>query len=56
MEVSNKNEVENENAQIILASQRDNEIFFNALINPPEPNDALVSATLFSKQEKDKHY
>jgi len=55
MEVSDKNEVEGESAQT-LASQSDSEIFFNALIEAPEPNDALVSAALFSKQEKDKHY
>jgi uncharacterized protein (DUF1778 family) len=31
-------------SETILTSQRDNEIFFNALVNPPEPNEALVSA------------
>jgi len=31
-------------SETILASQRDSEIFFNALVNPPEPNEALVSA------------
>jgi len=31
-------------SETILASQRDSEIFFNALVNQPEPNEALVSA------------
>ena len=31
-------------SETILASQRDNEIFFNALVNPPEPNEDLLSA------------
>jgi len=31
-------------SETILASQRDSEIFFNALVNPPKPNEALVSA------------
>jgi uncharacterized protein (DUF1778 family) len=29
----------------IIASQRDNEIFFKALMNPEEPNRELLSAT-----------
>lgn len=28
----------------ILESKRDQEVFVNALINPPEPNEALVAA------------
>lgn len=31
-------------SETILASQRDSEIFFNALVNPSNPNDALMSA------------
>jgi len=31
-------------SETILSSQRDNEVFFDALINPPEPNKALRSA------------
>lgn len=31
-------------SETILASQKDKKIFFDALINPPEPNDALISA------------
>ena len=30
----------------ILASKKDQEIFFNALMNPPEPNDRLKKAAL----------
>ena len=37
-------------SETILASQRDSEIFFNALVNPPEPNEALESA---AKQYKE---
>jgi len=37
-------------SETILASQRDSEIFFNALVNPPEPNEALVSAARQYKQ------
>ncbi len=33
-------------SETILASQRDSEIFFNALVNSPEPNDALISAVI----------
>ena len=39
-------------SETFLSSQRDNEIFFNALINPPMPNDALMSA---AKQYKEMH-
>ena len=31
-------------SETILSSQRDNEVFFDALVNPPEPNKALRSA------------
>lgn len=31
-------------SETILTSQRDYEVFFNALMNPPEPNDNLKSA------------
>lgn len=33
-----------ENSEKILASNRDKKIFFNALINPAEPNENLISA------------
>ena len=29
---------------LIIASQKDNEIFFNALINPPKANNNLIDA------------
>jgi len=31
-------------SETILASKKDSEIFFNALVNPPKPNEALQSA------------
>lgn len=34
----------------IIASERDNEIFFNAIINPPKANMNLINAT---KEYKD---
>lgn len=34
----------------ILASKKDKEIFFNALVNPAEPNDSLKDA--FKKHKK----
>jgi len=37
-------------SETFLTSHRDNEIFFNALINPPMPNEALMSA---AKQYKE---
>jgi uncharacterized protein (DUF1778 family) len=37
-------------SETILASQRDSEIFFNALVNSPEPNDALISAAIQYKK------
>lgn len=30
----------------ILASQKDREVFFEAMMNPPQPNDALKKAAL----------
>lgn len=33
-----------EESERIIASQRDQEIFFNSLINPPKPNKDLLSA------------
>jgi uncharacterized protein (DUF1778 family) len=30
--------------EAILASQKDNDIFFSALLNEPEPNEALIGA------------
>lgn len=33
-----------EEREKILASQKDKEIFFDSLINPPKPNNALLSA------------
>jgi uncharacterized protein (DUF1778 family) len=33
-----------EEREKILASQKDKEIFFEALLNPPKPNEALLSA------------
>lgn len=32
------------NHETLLASQRDREVFFEALMNPPEPNEKLMSA------------
>lgn len=31
-------------SEAILASHKDSELFFNALLNPPKPNEALKSA------------
>jgi len=42
--VQNKAKEIIEKSEQIIASQKDKEIFFNALINPPKPNDDLVSA------------
>jgi uncharacterized protein (DUF1778 family) len=41
-------------SETILASQRDNEIFFDALVNPPEPNDAFRSAASQYKKQGNK--
>jgi len=39
-----------EEKERIIASQKDKEIFFDALVNPPKPNNALISAK--NKYEK----
>jgi uncharacterized protein (DUF1778 family) len=39
-----------EERKTILASKKDREIFFNALINPPKPNDKLKAAAKLYKQ------
>jgi uncharacterized protein (DUF1778 family) len=40
-----------ESHDVILASERDNRIFFEALANPPKPNKALTQAArLYLKQ------
>ncbi len=39
-----------EEREAIIASQKDSEIFFDSLVNSPEPNENLLSA----KQEYDK--
>lgn len=36
--------VEQEKVNTILASKQDQEIFFEAMMNPPKPNDALIKA------------
>lgn len=41
--------------EVIIASRKDQEVFFNALLNPPHPNENLVEATkkynnLFKKE------
>lgn len=33
-----------EERERVIASQEDNEIFFDALVNPPKPNKELISA------------
>ncbi len=47
-----KPEQENKTAQI-LASKRDQEIFFDALMNPPKPNEALKKAMKQYKKDFD---
>jgi uncharacterized protein (DUF1778 family) len=44
--ISDKNNevLSSEGGDQIIASERDAEIFFNALLNPSEPNDALKKA------------
>lgn len=32
------------NHETLLSTERDKEIFFNAIMNPPEPNDELIAA------------
>ncbi len=39
-----------EEREKVIASQKDSEIFFDSLVNSPEPNENLLSA----KQEYDK--
>ena len=39
-----------EERETIIASQRDKEVFFDCLVNPPKPNKDLISA----KSEYDK--
>jgi uncharacterized protein (DUF1778 family) len=41
-------------SETVLASQRDNEIFFDALVNPPGLNDALQSAASQYKKQGNK--
>jgi uncharacterized protein (DUF1778 family) len=36
--------MEQEKINAILASKQDQEIFFEAMMNPPKPNDALIKA------------
>ena len=38
-----------EKQNTILASEADKKIFFDALINPPAPNNALIEASLHYK-------
>mgnify|MGYP001090510795 CR=1 FL=1 len=42
--VQNKAKEIIEEREKILVSQRDKEVFFDYLLNPPEPNDELLSA------------
>jgi len=42
--VQNKAKEIIEETERIIASQKDQEIFFNSLINPPRPNKDLLSA------------
>jgi len=42
--VQEKAEIIVMNHETLLASERDKEIFFNAIMNPPEPNDELIAA------------
>ena len=35
-----------EKHNIILASKKDQEVFFNALLNPPQPNENLTKALM----------
>lgn len=36
----------------ILASEKDNEIFFDAILNPPQPSEALIKAVQKYSQEE----
>jgi uncharacterized protein (DUF1778 family) len=39
--------------ELVVASKRDSEMFFNAILNPEQPNDKLVAAVKnFKKAEK----
>jgi uncharacterized protein (DUF1778 family) len=42
--VQNKAKEIIEESERIIASQKDKEIFFNALLNPPKPNEHLLTA------------
>jgi uncharacterized protein (DUF1778 family) len=42
--VQNKAKEIIEEREQIIASQKDKEVFFNSLVNPPEPNKDLLSA------------
>jgi uncharacterized protein (DUF1778 family) len=48
--VQNKAKEIIEERERIIASQRDKELFFDSLVNPPKPNNDLLSA----KDEYDK--
>jgi uncharacterized protein (DUF1778 family) len=41
-------------SESILVSQRDSELFFQALVNPPEPNEALKAAVRDFKESDPK--
>ena len=38
--------------ELVIASQRDSEVFFNAILNPEKPNKKLVAAANKFKQLK----
>jgi uncharacterized protein (DUF1778 family) len=40
------------NHELIIASKRDSEVFFNAILNPDEPNEKLVDAIKTFKKAK----
>lgn len=48
--VQEKVNIIQEQRKTILASEKDKEIFFNALMNPPKPNDKLKAAAKLYKQ------
>lgn len=39
-----------ESNKAILASKKDQEIFFDAIMNPPKPNDKLINAAAAYKE------
>ncbi len=41
-------------SESILVSQRDSELFFQTLVNPPEPNEALKAAVRDFKESDPK--